>query len=430
MLGFHIHGVRAEEVFWVNDAGGNWSTVANWDTGTLPGEQDAVFITQPGSYIVSLDVSASISSLTVGDGLDAQKLNVGGQSIDISTAALVRANAVLDLNSGSISGDAPITIEGELNWNNGTLAGPSPLTIAAGATLNMPTSFDKHLSRPLDNHGTIEWTGGHFYVGAVTLQNLSDGTFHAAAADRQIIKNADEAQLDNHGTFQVDTTATIRLSSGIPFNNHGVVGGQGLFDITGGQYANTGEYSPGVPFGSLSIRGTVSIEQDKTLVIQLAGTTTGVSYDQLKVLGHATWGGTLAIELADGFRPQAGDAFTVLEFNSNTGFFDRITGLNLGPQLYLVTEFTPTNLILTTVDSRPQPVLSGSRSSTEGAVDFQVTSIAGQDIVLWTTANLTPLPAWAPVLTNYDCGAVFDFIDLAASNISTRFYSVELLPAE
>ena len=47
--------------------------------------------------------------------------------------------------------------------------------------------------------------------------------------------------------------------------------------------------------------------------------TAGEEYDRLVVNGDATIDGTVAVELIDGFSPQANDNFDVLDFNSFSG---------------------------------------------------------------------------------------------------------------
>src|SRR5437899_2424764 len=51
---------HATDVYWTNTAGGNWSTAANWNTGTLPGPSDNAFIISNGNYTVTLDVSTTV----------------------------------------------------------------------------------------------------------------------------------------------------------------------------------------------------------------------------------------------------------------------------------------------------------------------------------------------------------------------------------
>ena len=64
-------------------------------------------------------------------------------------------------------------------------------------------------------------------------------------------------------------------------------------------------------FGVLTINGDVFMDGPSKLDIDIGGTTQGTNYDELKVNGDATLGGTLNVNLVN-FYPKVGDTFTVL----------------------------------------------------------------------------------------------------------------------
>jgi hypothetical protein len=70
-----------------------------------------------------------------------------------------------------------------------------------------------------------------------------------------------------------------------------------------------------------------------TLQIDLAGTTPIDQYDRLVVTGTATLGGTLEVNLLDGFTPSAGQSFDVLDFGGVTGTFSQFDLPGLDPGL-------------------------------------------------------------------------------------------------
>src|SRR5947209_8443633 len=45
---------RANNISWTNTAGGNWSVAANWSPNVVPSFSDNVFITNSGTYAVTL----------------------------------------------------------------------------------------------------------------------------------------------------------------------------------------------------------------------------------------------------------------------------------------------------------------------------------------------------------------------------------------
>lgn len=54
-------------VSWADPSDGDWNTPGNWDTGLVPGEFDDVCIVAEGNYTVTLNGSAMIGTLTVGN---------------------------------------------------------------------------------------------------------------------------------------------------------------------------------------------------------------------------------------------------------------------------------------------------------------------------------------------------------------------------
>jgi hypothetical protein len=64
----------AVEIVWTNTAGGNWGTAANWNPNQLPGNADNAFITNGGTYTVTVNVNATVASLQVGGSTGTQTL--------------------------------------------------------------------------------------------------------------------------------------------------------------------------------------------------------------------------------------------------------------------------------------------------------------------------------------------------------------------
>ena len=84
-------------------------------------------------------------------------------------------------------------------------------------------------------------------------------------------------------------------------------------------------YSPGVQNVS-----NLTLTSSATTVFEIGGNTAGTGsgfYDQINVSGLASLDGTLQIALIDGFRPQDGQVFNVLNFGSYSGAFAQGLGL-------------------------------------------------------------------------------------------------------
>ena len=74
----------------------------------------------------------------------------------------------------------------------------------------------------------------------------------------------------------------------------------------------------------MAISGDLAQGDDATLLMELAGTTAGIDHDVLQVDGGVSLDGTLEVSLLDGFEPDLGDSFDILDFGSITGEFDSI----------------------------------------------------------------------------------------------------------
>jgi hypothetical protein len=58
--------------------------------------------------------------------------------------------------------------------------------------------------------------------------------------------------------------------------------------------------------------------------IQMGGVAAGSQFDQVSVAGSLTLGGALVVSLIDGFTPQAGNSFDILDWMTLDGTFDAL----------------------------------------------------------------------------------------------------------
>ena len=49
---------RAADIVWTNPGGGNWTGAANWTPNQVPGAGDNAFITNSGTYTVTISAPA------------------------------------------------------------------------------------------------------------------------------------------------------------------------------------------------------------------------------------------------------------------------------------------------------------------------------------------------------------------------------------
>jgi len=159
-------------------------------------------------------------------------------------------------------------------------------------------------------------------------RTLSSGTLTAAA-------------IDNYGALTVqaggDMTVTGDLAnSGIltvndamlsaaTITNTGTIRGRG--DINGAITNNAGGIvAPGASPGILTV-DAITFAGGSTLEIELGGLARGTEYDVLAANGTVTMqsGSTLGVTLINGFVPQGGETFDIMEFAGVSGEFGTLS---------------------------------------------------------------------------------------------------------
>jgi hypothetical protein len=170
--------------------------------------------------------------------------------------------------------------------------------------------------------------------------------------------------------------------------------GAGSFDFTGGTLHvgiyngdltnEGGVLAPGdpmrsIPTGITQVTGNYTHADDATLQIEIGGLGGGSGYDRL-VVGSTldlNLGGTLDISIVNGFTPQPGNAFDILEWGTLTGMFDTVNRPFLGPSL----DWDISQLYTTGVISIVAAALAGDFNN-DGTVD-------AADYVVWRKTNGT-----------------------------------------
>lgn len=127
----------AAEIAWTSANSGNWSTAANWSPNQVPGGSDNVFITNNGTYTVTIDANASVNTLTAGGSSGTQTLSLSSGTFTINGATTVGTNASLALSGGTLAGVGDVTVTGTLSWTGGTMSGSGKTIIANTGTLSL-----------------------------------------------------------------------------------------------------------------------------------------------------------------------------------------------------------------------------------------------------------------------------------------------------
>jgi len=222
ILFFNALTGRAADVVWTNLAGGNWATASGWSPNQVPGAMDKAFITNAGTYTVTISTANAVSNLVVG--LDApggqpvlsvqNTLTVGG-GWDIGT------NGVVDF-IGTLNGAGSVTNRGLFNFYASVLQGTGQFINQVQGRIDSFGGGFRYLYRPLINFGEFNRDTAAAYIdslGVITNQpgaviNIWTGGFGGGSSATNIIVN--------HGTINMlSVNSTLPSYLDAPLLNNG-----------------------------------------------------------------------------------------------------------------------------------------------------------------------------------------------------------------
>jgi len=157
------------------------------------------------------------------------------------------------------------------------------------------------------------------FGGVATFTGAENKVFGATFLDEDAIFTVSSGttvkffdKVDNDGEFVIGPTGRVILLDGLM--------GDGNFSGSG-DVEVLGTFGPGNSPGEVGFGGDLDLAGLSDLIMEIAGLQQGVEYDFVDVGGQLTAGGTLTIELLDGFVPRPGDAFQLFDFASFDGQF-------------------------------------------------------------------------------------------------------------
>ena len=134
--------LSSAQVSWTNSGGGNWNTPANWFPNQVPTSSDSVAISLNGNYTVTLNVAATVESLSSGSAAGSQVFSIPSHKLTLSTNSTFGGNCLLSLGTGTIS-----ILDGTLSLLGGVASTNGTLDVAAAAAVN------------LTGGNTVGWSG-------------------------------------------------------------------------------------------------------------------------------------------------------------------------------------------------------------------------------------------------------------------------------
>jgi hypothetical protein len=331
----------------VTNTDSDWNTATNWNPEGVPGAGDDVTISSANNqcpYTVICSGNITINNLIIG-GNGRLRHNGSGNTFTITGNLTLSGNnnstcfSTSDVNKGGIASQGTVQVNGTFTFNSGTI-GFDNLTGTVNA--NGPVSFagndNKFISSgKLRIAGTADWIGdGNIFISETgheingRLEVLTGATFNVNTGTGILVLSnggySGPTGVTNDGTFWVPSGKTLTLQLNEEFVNNGSMAGSGIIKFTGGNFMNYGTFSPGNTGATAILEVNRQISgftlPIKNLDIQIGGTTAGTEYDRLfPTFNAALSGGSLNLTLVNGYTPQVGHSFTVLDATSMTGTF-------------------------------------------------------------------------------------------------------------
>ncbi len=296
---------------WSGPAEGEWSTVADWSAGHVPGSSDVACI--GAEKTVRVTGGTNLAGVVQGKG----SLIVVGGTLEVSNTLEASNLSSLTVEGGTLTGAATIDVSSSFAWSGGYMSGSGSTVVQSGASGSMSSATDRLLvKRLLVNEGSFSLTNGELRMSqGAEIKN--SGTF---VANSQYSSEPIEFSPEEGATPLILNTGSFEKTGGsgttgiaVAFENHGTVQTtEGSFEFLGGGSTNSeakwtiaaGDtatfaraaftFKGGTSTGTLLIGDTATMEGTTTFEkLTLSKTLTGPGV--ARVSGTLAWtGGTMS----------------------------------------------------------------------------------------------------------------------------------------
>jgi hypothetical protein len=343
----------AADIVWTNTAGGNWSAAANWSPNQVPSTNDTAWITNNGTYTVTLNANVTLAGLNLGGTSGTQTLSQAANTLTLNGAGSGTASGVYSLAGGTLLGSGTLTLAGPFNWSGGYLGSSGSVlvvTAIGGMTLSGATKYFD--GGTLINNGAGSWSVGQVacYNSPVfsnapgaTFDLTADGTAFTIYSGSPLLANAGTLRktagtgattisvpcansgsvqansgtlaltlTDGSGSFTTASGATLSVSGTATLSSSSTISGAGNFTMTSGAITNNGTFNVGgtntfttgtaVFGGNTTIANGPLVVNGGTVIFNGSGTVTPSSL----VLSSGTLQGSMPVAISGPFNWSGG----------------------------------------------------------------------------------------------------------------------------
>jgi len=210
---------HAADIVWTNTAGGNFATAANWNPNQVPAGGDTAWITNDGTYTVTINTSATIASLMLGGSNGTQTLSHVSGVLTLGSGA-GSDHAVYNLSGGTVTGSGSLALAGILNWTAGIIGSSgATLVVSANGGLAISGVNGKGFTgATLVNNSLGTWSGGQVSFSGGVFSNAPTATFDFQADGSALVLSSGTPLLVNAGAMRKTsgagtTTTTVRCNN-------------------------------------------------------------------------------------------------------------------------------------------------------------------------------------------------------------------------
>jgi hypothetical protein len=322
-------------------------------------------------------------------------VNAGTINADQSAGIIIQTSGAFT-NNGTLavsSGDVMRILGGTFsNFSGGTLTGGSYNTYGTLEIDQLGSAGGEIVTNAAKiflngSASKIVDAGGKNALANIAT-NASAGTFSLSGGETLTtagsFTNAGKFTIGAGSSFAVGGPAIYSQTSGTTTEN-GTLSASGGVNLEAGSLygdgsisgniSSSGVVAPGQSTGTTGIltdTGAYTQNAAGSLDISIGGATAGTKFDELKST-TATLGGTLNINLINGFVPSIGSKFKIVDYTSESGQFATVNGLAINSSEHFTVTYQGADVLLTVVSGAAPSALTrfgsiatlGSRQSSE-----------------------------------------------------------------
>jgi hypothetical protein len=319
-------------------------TLTNQETIAGAGHIGGGQMTLVNSGTINADQSAGMIIQTSG-----ALTNSGTLAVSSGDLMHILGGAFTNFSAGTLTGGAyntSGTLEiDQLGSSDGEIVTNAAKIFLNGAASKIVDAAGKNALANISTNasaGTFSLSGGATLTTAGSFTNA--GKFAIGAGSSFSVGGP---ALYTQSSGSTTTNGTLSASGGVNLEA-GFLYGSGFI---AGNISSSGLVAPGQSTGATGIltdTGAYTQNSAGSLDISIGGTTAGSKFDELKST-TATLGGTLNINLINGFVPTIGSKFKIVDYTSESGQFATVNGLAINSAEHFTVTYQGADVLLTVV---------------------------------------------------------------------------------